>query len=75
MWKDGVVKRFRIQVSARDRGANHILIVEKKSMLQGIAILGKQRVISVENGDTVLVKAPFSSRSIGCLATKWVEEE
>ena len=44
-------------------------------MLQAIAILGKQRVISVENGDTVLVKAPFSGRSIGCLATKWVEEE
>ena len=44
-------------------------------MLQAIAILGKQRVISVENGGTVLVKAPFSGRSIGCSATKWVEEE
>ena len=75
MCKDGMVKRFRIQVSAGDRGANGVLIVEKKSMLQGIAILGQQCVISVENGGTVLVKAPYSGRSIGCLATKWVEEE
>ena len=47
----------------------------KMSMLQGIAILGKQCVISVENGGTVLLKAPYSGRSIGCSATKWVEEE
>ena len=47
----------------------------KKSMLQGIAILGKQHVISVENGGTVLLKAPFSGKSIGCSETKWVEEE